>query len=85
LVVHPVIAGEGKQAAYNPLTVLFQQLTVGPLLARVSVTCPSIPTYSMELSTYYIGIIEATFPGLALGAAVHENMQIATALGALAT
>ena len=84
-VVYPVIVGEGKQAAYHPLTILFQQLTVGHLTASINSPRPGAPAYSRELATRYMGIIDKVFPSLAPGAAAHANTQIATALGALAT
>ena len=43
LLVYPMIAGEGKQAAYHPFTILFQQLTVGHLIASVNGPRPSAP------------------------------------------
>ena len=83
--VYPVITGEGKQVAYNPLTIVFQQLTVGPFAASVNTPHPSAPAYSKGLATRYMRIIEGAFPSLAQDVAVHANTQIATALGALAT
>ena len=83
--MYPVVVEEGKQAAYRPLTILFQQPTVGTLTASVNAPRPIAPTYSRKLATCYMGIIENAFPSLAPGAAAHANTRIATAVGALAT
>ena len=80
-----MVVGEEKQATYHPLTILFQQLTVGHLTASITSPRPSAHVYSRELATRYMGINENVFPSLAAGAATHANTQIATALGALTT
>ena len=83
--VYPVLVGEGKQVVYHPLAVLFQQLTVGHLMASINTPRPSAPAYSRELLTRYMGIIENTFPSLAPGTAAHAHTQITIAPGALST
>ena len=83
-VVYAMIVGEGKQAVYHPLAIIFRQLRVGPATANVNAVRPSAPVYSRELTTRYMLVIEAMFPSLALGLATHTKTKIATALGALA-
>ena len=80
-----MIVGEENQAAYYPLTIIFQQLTVGHLATSITTPHPSTPAYSSELTIRYTGILENAFSSLPPGAPAHANTQIATAIVALAT
>ena len=83
--VYSVIVGEGKQAAYHLLAILFQQLTVGHITTSISAHHSSAPVHRRQLATRYMGSTESVFPSLTPGAAADANTHIATILGTLTT